>query len=244
MRPLTAQDILQVWERGQDAHPLDRALHILSPALPSAGWDSLARLTVGRRNAALFRLRRATFGPALSARAACPRCAALLEFEADARDFCDADEAREVAPEHELSVGEFRLRFRPFDSRDLAEAALCRDRERARATLIDHCLLEARGSDEPMRASDLPAAVVAALADRAAECDPHAETLLGLDCHACGRHWTALFDIASFFWREIAAEAMRLLLAVHALAAAYGWRESEVLSMSAARRQMYLEMIS
>lgn len=244
MRPLTAQDILQVWERGQDVHPLDRALHILSPAMPTAGWDFLSRLTVGQRNASLYQLRRETFGPVLRACAECPRCAGLLEFTADVRDFCDPDGARAVEPEHWLRVGEYDLLFRPLDSRDLAGAALGRDRSDARAALVDRCLLEARRGDELLRASDLPGEVVAALAERAAECDPHAEVLLGLDCAACGQHWAQLFDIASFFWREINAEAKRLLLAVHALAGAYGWRESDVLAMSAARRQMYLEMIS
>ena len=166
-------------------------------------------------------------------------------FAADVYDFCDADGAqRAAATEHDLTVGEYDLRFRPLDSRDLAEAALRRGRAEARAALVSRCLIDARRGGELVRPSDLPEEVVASLAERASECDPHAEVLLGLDCGGCGHHWTPLFDIASFFWREIAAEAKRLLLAVHALASAYGWRESEVLSMSAARRQMYLEMIS
>jgi hypothetical protein len=47
----------------------------------------------------------------------------------------------------------------------------------------------------------------------------------------------------TFFWSEISAEARRLLLEVHNLASAYGWSESDILSMSALRRRYYLEMI-
>ena len=51
-------------------------------------------------------------------------------------------------------------------------------------------------------------------------------------------------DIASFFWSEIHSWAQRALREVATLARAYGWREADILSMSARRRQAYLEMIS
>jgi hypothetical protein len=53
-----------------------------------------------------------------------------------------------------------------------------------------------------------------------------------------------MFDIGAFLWEEIAAQARRLLREVHTLARAYGWREADILVMSAARRQAYLEMVS
>jgi len=53
-----------------------------------------------------------------------------------------------------------------------------------------------------------------------------------------------MFDIVSFFWSEICVQAKRLLREVHILARAYGWREADILSMSAARRQLYLEMVT
>jgi hypothetical protein len=52
-----------------------------------------------------------------------------------------------------------------------------------------------------------------------------------------------IFDIASFFWTEIAAEAKRLLGEVHILASAYGWREADILSLNPLRRRFYLEAI-
>ena len=76
-----------------------------------------------------------------------------------------------------------------------------------------------------------------------AEVDPQADVQMDLTCPACGHQWQALFDIESFFWREISAWANRILREVHALASAYGWRESDILSMSTWRRQTYLNLI-
>jgi hypothetical protein len=68
--------------------------------------------------------------------------------------------------------------------------------------------------------------------------------MLDFACPSCGHEWQSLFDIAAFFWAEIAAQARRLLREVHQLASAYGWREADILAMSARRRRAYLEMTS
>ena len=46
MRPLSAHDLLRVWELGEDQHPLDRALTILATACPELTWDELATLSI------------------------------------------------------------------------------------------------------------------------------------------------------------------------------------------------------
>jgi len=43
-------------------------------------------------------------------------------------------------------------------------------------------------------------------------------------------------------FREIRAEAARLMHEVDLLARTYGWRESDILDLSAARRRAYVEM--
>jgi hypothetical protein len=92
-------------------------------------------------------------------------------------------------------------------------------------------------------ANELPNDLLAALAAEMAARDPQAEILLDLTCPACGTPWQALFDVAAFFWAEVAAEAKRLLREVDALARAYGWREADILALSPRRRQAYLELI-
>jgi hypothetical protein len=77
-----------------------------------------------------------------------------------------------------------------------------------------------------------------------AECDPQAEVLLDLACPACDHRWPLLFDATAYLWAEIAVHARRLLREVHLLARAYGWREADVLALSAARRSYYLDLVS
>ena len=72
----------------------------------------------------------------------------------------------------------------------------------------------------------------------------YADTMLDLRCVACGHSWQLAFDIAAFLWTEITASARRCLGDVHTLAWAYGWREADILAMSAARRGFYLEQVS
>jgi hypothetical protein len=42
----------------------------------------------------------------------------------------------------------------------------------------------------------------------------------------------------------VAARAQRLLMEVHLLARAYSWRESDILAMSPARRNAYLQQVA
>ena len=64
-----------------------------------------------------------------------------------------------------------------------------------------------------------------------------------LNCADCGHRWVSAFDIVSFLWSEIDNWAKRLLREVCALATALGWREADILAMSAQRRQLYLQII-
>ena len=85
--------------------------------------------------------------------------------------------------------------------------------------------------------------MVERLAERLAECDPWAESLLDLICPGVRHEWTVLLDVAVFLWTEIRARAQRLLHDVHTLAMAYGWREADILAMSSRRREAYLELV-
>lgn len=117
---------------------------------------------------------------------------------------------------------------------------------KAVATLLDRCVIDARhitNCGESVRASELPQEVAEAVADRMAIADPQAEIELAVDCSACNHNWLAPFDIESFFWSEIDAWARQILSEVHVLASSYGWRETDILNMSARRRQFYLEMV-
>jgi len=242
MRSLSAHDLLEVWEVGEDQHPLDRALTLLAVACPELTWDELAALSIGQRDARLLTLRERTSGPKLNGFAKCPRCAERLEFgmaAADLRVVAQPDAGEEA---QELVMDGLVLRFRLPSSRDLAAVLDCQDPAAARNLLVQRCVIEASRDGVSVACSELPAEAITGLAQRMAECDPQAEVLLNLRCPACDHTWQALFDIVAFFWAELVTQAKRLLHEVHTLARAYGWREADILSMSARRRQFYLEM--
>jgi hypothetical protein len=242
MRPLSAYDLLRVWEVGEDQHPLDRALTLLAAACPELTWDKLAALSIGQRDARLLTLRERTSGPRLNGFVECPRCAERLEFDlavAELRVSEDRDMGEEA---WELVTGGLALRFRLPNSGDLATVSSCQDPTAARNLLVQRCVLEASRDGVAVAASELPTDVIAELARRISECDPQAEVLLDLRCPTCDHAWQAPFDIVTFFWAELASQAKHLLREVHILARAYGWSEADVLDMSARRRQFYLKM--
>jgi hypothetical protein len=244
MHRLSAHDILQVWELGQGRHPVDRALLCLAIACPELTWDEIATLSIGQRDAYLLTLREQTFGATLGGFAQCPQCAERLEFTVTAAELRGASAQNSRAHEQELVSGERGLRFRPLNSWDLAAVTDCEDVETARRLLVRRCVLQVDGGEKAFSPEELSEEVVSQLALRIADCDPQAEVLLSLTCPGCAHHWQAVFDIESFLWTEICVQAKRLLREVHTLARAYGWREVDILSMSATRRQMYMEMVS
>jgi hypothetical protein len=207
-------------------------------------WAELAALSIGRRDACLLTLRELTFGPRLDGFAECQQCRERLEFTVDVADLRPA-EAMEPQESDLIFTGEgFEVQFRLPNSQDLTAVAHCNDVTTARDLLVQRCVLRACQDEADIALEALPKAVVAALAARMLECDSLSEVQLELNCPACGHRWPMILDIVSFFWTEISIQAQRLLYEVHTLARAYGWREADILAMSARRRQLYLEMVT
>ncbi len=121
---------------------------------------------------------------------------------------------------------------------DMSDAAA------VRRALADRCILEATwGGVEPYRPSELPDDGAGGPGGRDERPRSAGRGAAGPDLPGVRREWQALFDIAAYFWAELAAEAKRLLREVDALARAYGWREADILALSPRRRQAYLELI-
>ena len=142
------------------------------------------------------------------------------------------DDGRKLV--EELTQGGFEVSARVPCSLDLAAIENFPDAESARQALLTRCISGAW--------RELPDSVLDAVVKRMSETDPQADVRFALECPACEHRWTALFDIVSYLWREIDVWARRVLRDVHTLASAYGWSEAEILSLSAWRRQFYLEM--
>lgn len=246
MRSLSGQELLLIWEVAQYQHPVDQALTILTVALPDVPRDDLLALSVGQRDTRLLDVRQATFGSWFAGFAECAVCQERLEFTFDATDIRSlaGGEPVEMPLVCTQIIESYELRFRLPNSLDLAHVARFRDVLAARNLLIQRCVLQISQQGVELALADLPESVLAIVAERMAECDPQAEVQLNLSCPACSNNWSIMFDIVSFFWTEICAQAKRSLREVHTLARAYGWPETDILSLSVARRQFYLEMVT
>ncbi len=251
MHSLSAYEVLRIWETGLGQHPVDRALTILAAAFPQMSRDALATLSVGQRDACLLDVRQWTFGTHLAGFNECVKCQERLEFEFDVDDIRVSQDSEDMNQKYKVLCDGYELHFRLPASWDLAAIAGCSDVAAARHLLVRRCVLKLMRDGTEVDAKDLdgslrelPEAVITALAAQIALCDPQAEVEIDLTCPACGHSWSVLFDIVLFLWTEICVQAKRLLREVHTLAWAYGWREADILSLSAARRQFYLEMVT
>jgi hypothetical protein len=239
MRSLSVPELLNIWERGLGSRPFERALAILSAGAPESSTAELARMSIGRRDASLLRLREWAFGSELAMMAVCPRCHHPLETAMTVTDLCAPIESAS-ASESSPAIGDYKFRCRAPNTDDLA-ACVDLDMAMSRRTLFNRCVLESTCRGVPVAADKLPAEIVDVVIERIAEAD-QAEIRINLTCPDCEYHWNESFDIVSFFWAEIDAWARRLLREVHILASAYGWRESDILALGPVRRQIYLAM--
>lgn len=243
MRALQATELLSIWEQGQAAPPIQRALLLLAAACPDLPADDLAELSIGQRDSRLLTLRQWAFGAQFISVVACPACGERLETSfnvADIRAEPDTDPAETLA----LAADGYQIEARLPNSRDLAALASYAGGDTGRRFLLQRCLLTVQREGQTIAADQLPPHLTDKLLSRMAEADPQADVRLVLICPACAHEWRALFDIVAYFWSEINTWARRVLREVHLLASVYGWAEADILAMNPRRRQLYLEMIS
>ncbi len=236
---ISAQALLDVWERGAGYGITTRALWLLEAAVADASFEVLANWSIGRRDDALLTLREALFGERIEAVSACSNCGAPAQLEFRIANIRAPFAGNEVfIIEVVGATGETsQIALRAITTRDLLNT----DRQ---DTLIRRCVLQAGTPGNVIIALEsLPDEVLTACANALAAHDPQADVHLNLTCHDCGHAWDAPFDIATFLWREVDAWARRTLREVHLLASVYGWTESEILRLSARRRRQYLEMV-
>lgn len=244
----SAYELLAVWERGLSLGSLQRGLLLLATLFPDQSDATLAQFSIGERDSHLLALREHLFGSTVASVANCPQCNEALELNFDlaaVRVPIDSPPGR--GREFALQAGDYGVRCRVPNQVDLLAIALIEDSGSARRLLVERCILAFEPSqpgDPAPLIEQLPDAVTAAIIEQMAHADPQSDAQIALVCPACQYGWLAPFDILAFLWTEIAAWAQRLLREVHTLASAYGWREVEILTMNAWRRQMYLQMIS
>jgi hypothetical protein len=233
MSALPAFKIVELWEKGHNRHPLDRALLLLGEHQSGQSYEHLADWPIGRRDAAVLELRMATFGALFNSYIDCPECRERLEFSFDGRTIQQPYEAQDKIVEFE------QWQFRLPTTRDLAKVINEGYPEASAQRLLDLCCLTEKSREK----TEWPNTMVQSIETRMSDTDPQANIELDVACEMCGHTWQTVFDVCGFFWEEIEVCAKRLLQDVHSLACAYGWSEQEILALSDRRRQIYLEMV-
>jgi hypothetical protein len=238
MRGLAERELLDIWERGSDLHPVDRSLFALHAAFPATSYGTLADWPLGTRNRALAELFQSWFGPHLEAWTRCDACGEQLEFEMDTRVLTTQypePAAQEPGSAVAATVGPHS--FRLPSSRDLALAVREPTTELAAATLLRACWI---GDGEAPSFSDRE---IDEAGEQLALADPLAEMRVRLACPGCGHEWDDSLDLALFIWAGIEVRAKRLLADVYELARAYGWTEEDTLRLSERRRRFYIDAV-
>lgn len=235
MRVLGAAELLLLWERGTPRHALDRAALLAAAARPDQPADAIADLPLGSIGTSLLRLRAANFGPHIDAHADCRHCGQRLAFALDVTELL-RDAPLEDAREKTTPVTEIAgLRMRAPSLRDLAAVADLAPGDAADA-LLARCTLAGQPATLDVAARTQVDEALEAL-------DPQADLAFTLNCVACGQEGMAQLDTAVLLWDEITARAGALLQEVHRLARAYGWSETQILALPAARRAQYLALV-
>jgi hypothetical protein len=238
----SAAKLLQIWERGQNQLHAEKALTLLAAAHPEDPRETLATLSIGRRDASLISLREELFGSHFTSLTDCPACGERLELNFNARDIRTSTPAT-TAPLC-LNQSGYELQLRLPNSLDVLRLADCSNHAEMRANLFAHCVVRVTHEGRDETSESLPEEIVALAIARIAEADPQADVEVDLTCPDCGHAWQTSFDIVSYLWSELHAWSMELLREVHLLASSYGWRESDILTMTAQRRQCYLELLA
>ena len=233
MHALSGERILIAWERGLSMSEPWRPLALLEQSIPGSDLSSLAAMPLAERNARLLEVRALSFGRSIDAFARCPLCDASLEFELDTANL---DIEAQATAEETWVEGETEMHMRLANTADLAAARDAVDDDEACALLLSRTMGLA---SEQIDSNDHPDWLA-----RFDQLNASAETRCVVTCDACAGRAEIDFDIAGFFWREVATAARRLLAEIHRLASAYGWSERSILAMSPARRLAYLEMLN
>jgi len=243
MPPPRATDLLDAWDAGLHSSSARRALLLLATARPDP-IDQLAAMPLGQVAAELLRLHASLFGPTLVCLADCRSCGTVVESEVDVAQLTSLDTGRALADQAAPLVvtdADVDVEFRLPTSADLV--TLAGDVPSAASALAHAIVIRASRQGRDVSFADLPARVNAALERCVVEHDPLARIELQMTCPQCGSTWTEWLQVGEFVWSEVSNLAERLLGDVARLAYAFGWREADILAMSASRRQHYLAML-
>ncbi len=240
---LNSGALLDLWDKCAPAALPQRARAILRASYPEVGAEELDAMPIGAWNRALLGFRAAQFGTELQIFDRCPHCQGSVEFAIDTGDILAKGDP--FPGEGGFSAGDWSGRFRLLTGGDWLQCFNPEGAETIEAAkrLLGCAILQVRLGGNDAAAEEMPEAAWEALAEALAQADSASEIMFHLRCPSCGEQWDSPLEPAEFVWREIHAACRRLLRQIHVLASAYGWNQSEILSLSPERRASYVHLI-
>jgi hypothetical protein len=243
---LVANDIVKLWEAAKGKPYWQKAILLLSAAHPNVILNEFASLSIGQRNAKLFRFRESLFGAHLEANSSCPTCKEKVEFQLDSRVICDPNVPVWDGTEIKLESDNNLIVCRPPSSHELEKIMPfleMGDEEDAAFELMKNCVLQLQLDGIYTPVESMPLALIELVSAKIKDVDSHSEILCRLNCPECEFSWAESFDIVSFLWLEIENKAHVILSEVQLLAKAFGWWEGDTLSLSDVRRKYYIDQL-
>lgn len=244
MQTPSAVELMEAWDAGVRASPAERALLLLG-TVRAESRSELSVMPLGWVTAQLLQLRAALLGPTLVCLASCRQCGTTLESTLEIAQLTALSPADATATgepwSFSLQHDGYAIDFRLPSCADLL--AVHGDPAAAAKRLALGLIERVVHREEALVLSDVPTELQAAIESAVLQRDPLSQIELSLSCPSCGAQAQETLHAIEFVWTEIAAWAERLLLEVARLAQAFGWREDDILHMSAQRRRRYLELL-
>lgn len=242
MESISDRVLLDVWDSAICHSLLEKSLLLISKCFPSRSFNEVACLTIGERDACLFKIRKQLFGSELHNVTTCPQCRQRIEWQTSVDSLCrqGLDLIWEIKPLEIIYKGQ-QVRFRIPNSTDILEIMKIENPDFRQRVLVERCLENA--SLPSSSTEGWPEDLMEAVIEKIEACDPLADITLDINCPDCGHRWTSCFDIMWFLWSEIDMWAKKLVQDVSVLAVNFGWSEHDILGMSHNRRNLYINQI-
>jgi len=225
-------DLISAWEVARGQPPVWRGVTILA----AHGAEAPQLFGVGAREAGVLAVYRELIGERLDCEAHCDTCGERLEFSLTPQDLA----APSGAASPRVDVDGWTVTVRVPTTEDVAWAI---DQPDPNAALFRRCVVAAARNGVEPPTGCLPAFVRDACERRLDELAPLANVDVELACPACGQAGRAPLDISAFVLTALHQWVATRLNEVARLCHAYGWAETDVLTMSRWRRRFYLAQL-
>lgn len=223
--------------------------------------EALVRdLLVADRQYLLLKLREVTFGEQIRANIFCPwkECGQRVAINFSINDI-PIRESEDKGPVYTMTLSpeiaggleeeERHITFRLPTGADqeILSPLLAENEAVALARLFGCCIqrigrLTNVGKEAVL--SQLSPAARLAIEQHMEKVAPKVELAMDINCHECGRNFTAPFDLHRFFFGEMRTSGELLYREVHYLAYHYHWSEQEIMEMTRDKRRRYIEVLA